>query len=223
MKRVLKIIGLLLVLLIGFFVLKSCEFGPQPPRPDLDLPLAPQMADPASAPMDMNFPSTNTKAANGVNPMPHGDPAQQDSTPIAGPLDKTRRLREDEIVNTFMGPGHFGIYTSSPYADGKRVLWTNGVNGVFKLDEDTYDIIDHLKSNTADKWNEEWADKILAKLNKNNGATAMVTAVRSMLPLKSLSGIYTVVGANNWFYVAHKDGSVVAYGDEVDGLSLIHI
>jgi len=217
MKRIFKIITVIVVLLIGLLMLKSCDFGPEPPRPDLDLPLAPQMVDPSSAPMDMNFPEVNPMTAKGVNPMPHGDPAQQDSTPIPGPIDKTRRLENHEIRNTFMGPGHFGIYTSSPYASGKRVLWTNGVNGVFKLDEETYDIIDHLKSDAADKWTKEWADKILAKLDKNNGPSAMVTAVRSMMPLKSLSGIYSVIGANNWFYVAHKDGSVVAYGDEIDG------
>ena len=217
MKRKLKIVGLLLVLLIGFFALKSCDFGPPLPRPDLDLPLAPQMADPSTAPLDMNFPPKNMMAADGVNPMPHGDPAQQDSTPIPGPMDVSRRLDESEIVNRFMGPGHFGIFTSSPYANGKRVLWTNGVNGVFKLDEESYAIIDHLKSDVADKWNEDWANKMLAKLDKNNGVSAIYTAVKSMLPLKSLSGIYTVVGANNWFYVAHKDGSVVAYGDEIDG------
>lgn len=217
MKRFFKVIGLILVLFIGFIILKSCDFGPPPPRPDLDLPLAPQMVDPSSAPMDMNFPPQNMMAADGVNPMPHGDPAQQDSTPISGPMDVTRRLEDHEIVNTFMGPGHFGIFTSSPYANGKRVLWTNGVNGVFKLDEESYTIIDHLKSDKADKWTEDWANKMLAKLDKNNGASAIYTAVKSMMPLKSLSGIYTVVGANNWFYVAHKDGSVVAYGDEVDG------
>lgn len=217
MKRFLKILGILLVIVIGLVVLKTCDFGPEPPRPDLDLALAPQMADPSSAPMDMNFPEVNPTVAKGVNPMPHGDPAQQDSTPIPGPMDKTRRLAPDEINDTFLGPGHFGIYTSSPYANGKRALWTKGVNGVFKLDEESYDIIDHMKSDVADKWNKEWADGILKKLNKNNGASAIGTAIKSMMPLKSLSGVYTVVGANNWFYVANTDGSVVAYGDEVDG------
>lgn len=215
MKKFLKLIGLLLVLLIAFIALKSCDFGPEPPRPDLDLPLATQMADPASAPMDMNFPEPNPMAGQSTNPIPHGDPAQQDSTPIPGPMDETRRLSDDEIVYQFLGPGHFGVNISSPYPDGRRVVWTNGVNGVFKLDEESYDIIDHLKSPVADKWNEAWGNKILDKLDKNNGASAMFTAVRSMMPLKSLSGVYTVVGDNDWFYIARKDGSVVAYTDAV--------
>ena len=215
MKRFFKILGLFLVVLIGFITLKSCDFGPPPPRPDLDLPLAPQMEDPASAPMNMNFPEKNPMAAQSVNPIPHGDPAQQDSTPIPGPMDKSRRLNADEITYQFLGPGHFGVSISSPYPDGRRVVWTNGVNGVFKLDEESYNIIDHLPSDVADKYSEDWANKILAKLDKNNGASAMPTAVKSMLPLKSLSGVYTVVGENDWFYIARKDGSVVAYTDAV--------
>jgi len=217
MKRFLKIISLTLVILIGFTTLKSCDLGPPPQRPDLDLPLAPQMTDPTLAPMDMNFPPKNTFAADGVNPIPHGDPAQQDSTPIPGPMDKTRRLKESEIAYQYLGPGHFGAFTSGLYPDGGRVIWTNGVNGVFKLDEADYSIIDHKPSDVAHKYDEDWGNKYIAKLDKNNGASAMVTAVRSMMPLMDLSGVYTVVGANDWFYIAKKDGSVVAYGDEIAG------
>lgn len=214
MKRFLKVVGVLFVGLIGFIALKSCDFGPPLPRPDLDLPLAPQMADSASAPMDMNFPAVNTMAGQSTNPIPHGDPAQQDSTPISGPLDETRRLKDSEITYRHLGPGHFGVNISSEYPSGKRVIWTNGVNGVFKLDEETYEIIDHLPSAVAETYNQAWSDKLIAKLDKNNGASAIFTAVKSMMPLKDLSGVYTVVGANGWFYIAKKDGSVVAYGDE---------
>ena len=217
MKQALKILGLIILGLIALVSFKSCDFGPPPPRPDLDLPLAPQMADPSSAPMDMNFPAVNPFAAKGVNPIPHGDAAQQDSTPLPGPIGTTRRLEEDEISYLFLGPGHFGAFTSGLYEDGRRVLWSNGVNGVFKIDYETYELIDHLPSDVADKYNEDWANNIIAKLDKNNGASAMVTAVKSMMPLKSLSGIYTVVGKNDWFYIANKDGSVIAYGDAVAG------
>jgi len=217
MKRFLKIAGIILVLLIGMIALKTCDFGPPPPRPDLDLPLAQQMADPSSAPMDMLFQTPNPFAAKGVNPVPHGDAAQQDATPLPGPLDKTRRLEPDEIAYLYLGPGHFGAFTSGEYSDGRRVLWTNGVNGVFKIDYETYELIDHLPSKVATKYDEEWGNEILAKLDKNNGASAIGTAVKSMMPLKTLSGVYTVVGNNNWFYLARKDGSIVAYGDEIDG------
>ena len=216
MKRFYKITAIILAIIITSIVIRLCSSGPPIPRPDLELPLAPQMPDPASAPLNMNFPEVNPMAAQGVNPIPHGNAAQQDSTPLAGPLDKTRRLKDHEITYQFLGPGHFGAFTSNQYPDGRRVLWSNGVNGVFKLDYETYEIIDHLNSAIASKWNEKWANKILRKLDKNNGASAIVTAVRSMWPLKSLSGVYTVVGNNDWFYIAHNDGSVVAYGDAID-------
>ena len=217
MKQFFKILGILILLLIGMVIMRTCDFGPPPPRPDLDLPIAPQMDDPASAPMDMAFAPSNPFASNSVNPMPHGDPAQQDATPLPGPIDSSRALKHNELAYQFLGPGYFGAFTSSEYADGRRVLWANGVNGVYKLDYETYEIIDHLPSDKAEKYTQDWAENISAKLDKNNGASALPTAMKALLPLKSLSGVYAMVGANNWFYFANKDGSIVAYGDAVDG------
>lgn len=217
MKRALRYIGIILGLIILALIVRQCTEAPPPPRTDLELPPAPQMADPLSAPLDMAFAPPNPFAGQGVNPLPHGDPAQQDATPIPGPLDETRRLEPHELVYQFLGPGYFGAFNSSEYADGRRVLWANGVNGIYKLDYETYEIIDHLPSDVAHKYPQEWAEKISAKLDKNNGASAFVTAMRALLPLKSLSGVYAIVGANNWFYFANKDGSIVAYGDAVDG------
>jgi len=217
MKRALKIIGIIILLLIAFIGLKMCDFGPEPPRPDLDLAPAPQMDSLESAPMDMAFAPPNPFAATGVNPMPHGDPAQQDATPLPGPMDKSRRLEANERVYQFLGPGYFGAFNSSEYPDGRRVLWANGVNGVYKLDYESYEILGHLPSDVADKYNQKWAENISAKLDKNNGASALLTGMKAMLPLKSLSGVYAMVGANNWFYFANKDGSIVAYGDATDG------
>lgn len=216
MKRLLKYLTLFILALIFVGVLRQCDFGPPPPRPDLDLPIAPQMSAPENAPINMAFAPTNLFAAEGVNPLPHGEPAQQDATPIPGPMDVSRRLDPDEIVYQFLGPGYFGAFNSSKYADGRRVLWANGVNGVYKLDYETYEIIDHLPSEMAKKYTREWAEKVTAKLDKNNGSSALPTAMKALLPLKSLSGVYAMVGANNWFYFANKDGSIVAYGDAID-------
>ncbi|MEM9704725.1 MAG: hypothetical protein AAF850_01470 [Pseudomonadota bacterium] len=175
------------------------------------------MADPTSAPLDMALAPRNPYAADGVNPMPHGEPAQQDATALPGPLDVTRQLRPDELLYVFLGPGYFGAYTSGLYPDGSRILWANGVNGVYKINEETYEILAHLPSPDAEKYTQEWAENLTAKLDRNNGATAVVTAIRALMPLKSLSGVYAVVGSNGWFYLANRDGSIVAYGDEIDG------
>lgn len=217
MKKFLKIVGIVLIFLIGGLSLSMCDLGPEPPRPDLDLAKAPQMADPKSAPMDMKFAPPNPGAAQGVNPMPHGDSAQQDSTPLPGPMDVTRELADDEIKYQFLGPGHFGAFNSSEYPDGRRVLWTNGVNGAFKLDYETYEILDHLPTPVADKYGQNWAEGLITKLDKNNGATALPAAMKALMPLKNLSGVYSVVGSNGWFYLANSDGSIIALGDEVEG------
>jgi len=202
-------------LFMGLF--RMLGFGPQPPRPDLDLPIASKMANPESAPTDMAFAPPNPFLADGVNPLPHGDAAQQDATPIPGPMGKTRALDEQEIDYQYLGPGYFGIYTSSPYANGKRVLWTNGINGVYKMDEETYEIIDHLPSEKADMYDVEWGHGITDDLDEDNSIWAFKTAYDALMPLMDLSGIYAMVGSNNWFYFARKDGTIIAYGDAVDG------
>ena len=217
MKKILKIFGLLLLLLITFVLLKRCDFGPPKPRPDLDLALAPQMPAESLLKSPLQWPPKNTFTADGINPIPHGEPAQQDATPIAGPMDVSRVLDESEITYTYLGPGHFGAFTSSVYDNGRRILWSNGVNGLFKLDYETYEIIDHLVSDVAHKYPESWANEMTDKLNKNNGVTAVPTAINAVKALRDLSGVYIVVGANNWIYIANKDGTIRAYGDAVDG------
>lgn len=217
MRRIFLIFCLLIWAFLGFQLFKMLELGPQPPRPDLDLPLAPQMANPASASLDMAFAPKNPFLADGINPLPHGDTAQQDATPMPGPMGQTRALSESELTYQHLGPGYFGIYTSSPYANGKRVLWTNGLNGIYKLDEETYEIIDHYPSELAAEYTKEWADEIVADLDEDNSLWSLRTGIKALMPLTNLSGIYAMVGSNNWFYFANKDGSIIAYGDAVDG------
>lgn len=179
---------------------------------------APQIpADLLASDVNMLPAPRNMMAADSVNPMPHGEPAQQDSTPIAGPLDISRSLREDELVYRFLGPGSFGGFVSGPYPDGRRVMWNNGVNGLFKLDNETYEILAQKPSPLAEKYSQEWAETLTDKLEKNNGVTALLNSFRAIMPLSDLSGVYCVVGANGWFYVANKDGSIRAYGDAVEG------
>ena len=232
------------ILLIGLAVIVSL-FGyigyawlseANKPRPDLDLPLAPLSKTafsgldshgslPGSLPggmddsgyLDTIMPALNPMVAPGVNPMPHGESAQQDATLLAGPIDTSRRLQPDELAYVHLGPGYFGAYTSGMYPDNRRLLWVNGVNGLYKIDYESYEILDHLPTEEAAKFTREWAENITAKLDEDNSVWSLWTAVEALKPLMSLSGIYAVVGRNNWFYLANKDGSVTAYGDSVEG------
>jgi len=202
--RTTKIV-LVLLLILTFFVLTRCDFGPPKPRPDLDLTQAQQMPVTALVPKELQWPAKNTFVG------------QQDATPVAGPIDTTRALSEDEITYTYLGPGHFGAFTTGEYANGQRVLWSNGVNGLYKLDHDTYEIIDHLESAVADKYPESWANERTDGLDKRNGVTGIRNAINAVTALRDLTGVYIVVGNNNWVYIANKDGTIRAYGDEIDG------
>ena len=120
-----KIIILLVLAISLVASLKFCR-QEQVPRPDLDLPLAPQMTEKIDVNSIPNLPPKNTFLAEGVNPMPHGEPAQQDVTAIAGPIDVSKRLSAGDITYVHLGPGYFGAFTSNVYPNGKRILWANG-------------------------------------------------------------------------------------------------
>ena len=60
-------------------------------------------------------PPRNPFLADSVYPMGHGDSAQQDALPVAGPQDPGPALEANEIEYAHVGPAHFGAYTSSPY------------------------------------------------------------------------------------------------------------
>ncbi|MGC6472071.1 MAG: hypothetical protein ACON4W_04245 [Parvibaculales bacterium] len=214
MKKFTNIVGAIMIL-IAAVIIWGHATNPNP-APDLSLiKPADVKVSPDTGPYQ--FAPKNPYLADSINPLPHGDPAQQDTTAVAGPLGQTRTLGEDEITYRFLGPGHFGAYNSAKYADGRSVLWTTGVNGIFKLDEETYEVLAHLPSEAAGEYTQDWAEEITADLDEYNGTWALGNAVKVVLPLMDLSGIYCVIGSNGWFYTASKDGLISAYGDAVAG------
>jgi len=83
----------------------------------------------------------NPFLADSSNPIANGRCDQQDNQPIRGPEGPTETLSGDDIQYTWLGPGHFGSLISGPYADGKRVLWSNGREQIAKLDYDTLEVL----------------------------------------------------------------------------------
>ena len=161
-------------------------------------------------------PPRNPFLADAPYPIAHADSAQSDAGQIAGPIDRSRALRPEEIRYEFLGPAPFGAMTSGRYPNGRRVLWANAVNGLFKLDEESYQILSSIPSGFADVYTREWAENITARLDADNGESALRTVGEALRPLGDMSGVYTLVGANNWFYVASSEGFITAYGDEVE-------
>ena len=64
----------------------------------------------------------------------HGRSDQQDNVPWRGPEGPTEVLDGSaDVQYSWLGPCHFGHLTSGRYADGKRVLWSNGRENIAKL------------------------------------------------------------------------------------------
>ena len=161
----------------------------------------------------------NPYLADSNYPLPHRSSSQQDSTPIAGPRDASRALRADELDYVHLGAAHFGAFISSPYPDGRRVLWSNGVNGIYKVDHDTYRVLAHLPgANPVPADDAGRADATLAAFDADNdGFFALVRAFRAASVLRELSGVYTLVDRDHRFYVGERAGAILAYGDREPG------
>jgi len=152
-------------------------------------------------------------------PLPHRSSAQQDSTPIAGPRGASRALEAGEIDYVQLGPAHFGAFTSGPYPDGRRVLWSNGVNGIYKVDHDTFKVLAQLPPPQGVRADDaSRADAAIAAFDRSNdGFLALLRAMREAQVLRDLSGVYTLVDRDNRFYVGEKAGAILAYGDREPG------
>ena len=159
----------------------------------------------------------NKFVADGVYPIPHGEPAQQDATDLAGPEDVSRTLNLDEIQYVFTGPGSIGGYTSNIYSNGERVLWLSAINGIFKINEETYEIIDHYPTPNAERYTEEYAQKFIDGFDADSGLNNIELAAEASKVWSDVSGVYAVVDKDNNFFVADKLGNITAYGDSVEG------
>ncbi|MEH6581715.1 MAG: hypothetical protein V7754_07245 [Halioglobus sp.] len=165
--------------------------------------------------MAFEMPPKNHFLADSNYALGHGDPAQQDAMPQAGPSGPTRTLKESEIQYTHTGPGYFGIQTSGVYADGKRVLWGNGLDRIVKLDYDTQEIVAEYFFPGAEVWDEEYADKSIAEFDEDNDSIfAIYNAFSEAQKLRNLSNLYTLLSNDHTYYIGSKTGLITAYGDE---------
>ena len=168
----------------------------------------------ATAARASNLPPKNLFLADSVYPLGHGDSGQQDALPVAGPEDPGSTLAESEIQYNHTGPAQFGAYISSPYPDGRRVIWSNGLDRIVKVDFDTFETLATHWVDGARRWTEEDADAAIASLTKSNeGIFAIYQAFQQASKLRDLSSVYTVLDVDNHYYVADKSGLITAYTD----------
>lgn len=165
-----------------------------------------------------NLPPKNPWLADSIYALGHGDSAQQDAVPVAGPSGPSRTLRYDEVQYQHVGPAHFGTQISSPYADGRRMFWGNGLDRIVKMDHASFEVVDEYFFDENVVYSAEQADEAIAYFDDNNdGFFAIVKAFREAQKLRDLSGVYTVLDRDNIYYIGSKDGVITAYGDAVPG------
>jgi hypothetical protein len=160
------------------------------------------------------LPPRNTFLAESVYPLGHGDSAQQDALPVPGPRDPGPQIDASALQYAHVGPAHFGAYTSSPYPDGRRVMWSNGLDRIVKIDFDTFEVLATHPMPDARFWTEADADESIEGFDASNeGLFAIWRAMQAASKLRDLSSVYTVLDVDNTYYIADKTGRISAYGD----------
>ncbi len=145
--------------------------------------------------------------------MAHGRCDQQDNSPRRGPVGPTAVLGPDDLTYVTIGPGHFGELISSPYPDGRRVIWSNGRQQIVKLDYDTLEVLASLPTGVEPVTPD---DELLAAadaLDTLDAADALEHAVGLALRfLTGLDGVYSLLDRDHTLYVGTKT-AIVAYGE----------
>lgn len=161
-----------------------------------------------------NQPPKNPYLANSIYPLGHGGSHQQDSLAVKGPEGETRQLQQGEIQYAHTGPAFFGMATSGPYPDGKRVFWGNGLDRIVKLDYQTHQVISTHMIEGVEHFDEARADQAIEYFDdSNDGLFALVKAFREAQKLKTLASVYTLLDSTNTYYIANKHGFIEAFGD----------
>lgn len=144
-------------------------------------------AFPASA---TERPPRNPFLADSSYPIGHGGSAQQDALLVEGPADPGPALAAGEIQYAPVGPAHFGAYTSSPYPDGRRVIWSNGLDRIVKVDFETFEVLATYWVPGARRWTEAEADASIARFDSSNeGFFAIWRAFRDASKLRDLASV----------------------------------
>jgi hypothetical protein len=162
----------------------------------------------------VELPPRNSFLADSVYPLGHGDSGQQDALPVKGPSDPGPELDVSEIQYAPTGPAQFGAYTSSPYPDGRRVIWSNGLDRIVKVDFETFEILATHWVEGARRWTEADAESSISGFEESNdGVFAIWQAFQNASKLRDISSVYTVLDVDNTYFIADKSGTITAYAD----------
>jgi len=145
--------------------------------------------------------------------MAHGRCDQQDNTPGRGPEGPTESLVPDDLQYAWLGPGHFGGMISSPYPDGRRVIWSNGREIIVKLDYGTLEVLSVFEIPGQTRTPVADLEAAVAGLDELDGKELIDHAiVLAMNFMTGLDGVYALVDCDNTLFLGRKDHAV-AYAE----------
>ena len=159
------------------------------------------------------LPLPNPYLADSVNPLGHTTSAQQTAQNVPGPESMKGRLAEGDIDYVHLGQIHFGGFISGAYPDGRRVIWSNGIGGVVKIDHDSFRVIDRYAFPEGIHSTAEQAEEEIAYYNEADvSISSVLHSVLQARVLANISGAYPLVDSGNEYYLATSH-SVEVYGD----------
>ncbi|CAG2156410.1 hypothetical protein LMG26411_05239 [Cupriavidus numazuensis] len=141
-------------------------------------------------------PPRNPFLADSSYAIAHANSAQTDSTADAGPVGPSATLRSDEMRYQDLGMFNLAYLVSSPYEDGKRVVWTNGSQFMAKLDEETFDIVSTIRMPGEDHADSLTHENFIRTFDSHPSFDkAWETVQQSGYP--PISGVYTMLDKDN--------------------------
>jgi len=164
----------------------------------------------------MQLAPRNPFLADSESSMGHNDSAQQDTVGIVGPVGPSGAV-SDRVSYSPVGPGPFGVAVSSPYPDGRRVLWANPRGRIVKFDYDTLELLSTLELDIGPDHNVDAHEEAITALDTLTGMDAVMHAASiSATYLTGVTGVYYVLDSDGNYFVGYED-HVVAFGDAIQG------
>lgn len=141
-------------------------------------------------------------------------------TPLEGPSGPGRRLEKSEITWKPLGPdnGFVPLY-SSPYPNGKRVVWVGGYDRVAKLDADTLETLTTHAIGGTRFFTEEETIRHIEELNRLDHLPRLkyMTELREEAYRQLAFAFYRMLSKDNELYIGyrHGDGAIAlrVYGE----------
>ena len=163
-------------------------------------------------------PPHNPYLADSSYPIGHGSSAQQTSQAVSVARDATRTLDPSEIDYTHLGPFHLGAHISPRYPDGRRVLWSNGVDRVAKVDHESFEVLATYPLPGREPFGPDAAAAYVERFNGlRPGYWAIFQSLRhARATYTDISGIYTLVDRDGAYYVCGAR-EITVYGDAEPG------